>query len=72
MQWYDLPLLRIYPKETKSLPPKVVCTPVFTEALLTTAKIWKQPKLLIDEWLKKMENMMCIHTHVHTFARGGI
>ena len=34
---------------------KYACTPMFTTALFTIAKIWKQPKcLLIDEWIKKM------------------
>ena len=28
---------------------------MFTAAMLSTAKIWKQPKCpLIDEWIKKM------------------
>ena len=31
------------------------CTPVFTAALFTIAKAWKQPKLpLTEEWIKKM------------------
>ena len=30
---------------------------MFTAALLTTAKIWKQPKCpSTDEWMKKMQN----------------
>ena len=30
-------------------------TPMFTAALFTIAKIWKQPKCpLTDEWIKKM------------------
>ena len=34
---------------------KGICTPVFTEALFTIAKTWKQPKCpLILEWIKKM------------------
>ena len=32
-----------------------MCTPMFTAALFTIAKIWKQPKYLsIDESIKKM------------------
>ena len=65
MQWYDLPLLRIYPKETKSLPPKVVCTRMFTEALLTTAKIWQQPKLSINWWMVKENGKYDVYTHTH-------
>ena len=34
---------------------KETCTPVFTAALFTTAKTWKQPKCpSTDEWIKKM------------------
>ena len=43
---YDpaIPLLGIYPEETKSLIQKATCTPMFIAALFTTAKTWKQPK----------------------------
>ena len=37
-----IPLLGIYPKEMKRLTWKDICTPVFTAALFTIAKIWKQ------------------------------
>ena len=31
------------------------CTPMFTAALFTTAKTWKQPKCpSTEEWIKKM------------------
>jgi len=31
------------------------CTPVFTAALFTIAKTWKQPKCpLREDWIKKM------------------
>ena len=34
---------------------KDTCTPMFTAALFTTAKTWKQPKCpLREEWIKKM------------------
>ena len=37
---------------------------MFNEALLMTAKIWKQTKgLVIDDWIKKCETH---HTHAHT------
>ena len=29
------------------------CTPMFIAALFTIAKIWKQPKCPMDEWIKK-------------------
>ena len=48
-------LLNIYPKNMKTLISKDICTLMFTAALLTIAKLWKQPKCpLIDEWIKKM------------------
>ena len=39
---YDpaIPLLAIYPEETKT--EKGICIPLFTEALFTTARTWKQ------------------------------
>ena len=46
------PLLGIYLKKTKITIWKDICTSMFTEALFTLAKIWKQPRFpLIDEWL---------------------
>ena len=41
---YDpaIPLLGIYPEKTLIL--KITCTPMFTAALFTIAKTWKQPK----------------------------
>ena len=46
-------LLGIFPEKT--IIGKAACTPMFTAALFTTAKAWKQPKcLLIEEWIKKM------------------
>ena len=34
---------------------KIYVPPMFTAALFTVAKIWKQPKCLsVDEWIKKM------------------
>ena len=51
---YDpaIPLLGIYLE--KNLVRKYTCSPIFTEALFTIAKTWKQPKCLTDEWIKKM------------------
>ena len=47
------PLLGIYPEETKI--EKDTGTPMFTAALFTIARIWKQPRCpLIDEWVKKL------------------
>ena len=51
---YDpaIPLLGINPDKTVIR--KGTCTPMFTAALFTIAKTWKQPKCpWTDEWLKK-------------------
>ena len=53
-------LLGIYPKELKSGSQRDTSIPMFFAALLTIAKMWKQPKCpLMDEWIRKM-------WHIHT------
>ena len=48
----EIPLLGIYPEETKI--ENDTCIPWFTEALLTIARTWKQPRCpSTDEWIKK-------------------
>ena len=48
-----IPLLDIYTENTMTQ--KHTCTPMFTEALYTIAKTWKQPKYpSTEEWIKKM------------------
>ena len=48
-----IPLLGIYPEKT--IIQKDTCTPMFTAALFTIARSWKQPKCpSTDEWIKKM------------------
>ena len=52
---YDpaIPLLGIYPEETKI--EKDTSFPVFTAALFTIARTWKQPRCpLTDEWIKNL------------------
>ena len=50
-----IPLLGIYPKNPGSPIQKNLCTPMFTVALFTTAKCWKQPKCpSVNEWLKTL------------------
>ena len=47
-------LLGIYPKDTKILIQRSIRTPLFTAALSTIAKLWKEPKCpSTDEWIKK-------------------
>ena len=43
---YDpiIPLLDIYPGKTKTLTQKDMCVSIFITALVTIAKMWKQPK----------------------------
>ena len=48
-----IPLLGIYPEETKI--EKDTCIPLFTAALFTIARTWKQSRCpLTDEWIKKL------------------
>ena len=57
---YDpaIPLLGIYPEETKT--EKYTCTPMFSAALFTIARTWKQPRCpLTGESIKKL---WCIYT----------
>jgi 5-enolpyruvylshikimate-3-phosphate synthase len=50
-----IPLLRMYPIEYESTYYKGTCTSMFISALLTIAKLWKQPRCpTTDEWIKKM------------------
>jgi hypothetical protein len=54
---YDpvIPLLRIYPKDCESDYYKVTCTSMFTAALFTTVKLWKELRCpSTDKWIKKM------------------
>ena len=48
-----IPLLSIYPKKT--ITQKESCTTMFTAALFTIARTWKQPKCpSTGKWIKKM------------------
>ena len=52
---YDqaIPLLGIHTEETRT--ERDVCTPMFTVALFTIARAWKQPRCpLTDEWTRKL------------------
>ena len=55
---YDpvIPLLSLYPE--KIIIQKESCTTMFTAALFTIARTWKQPKCPpTDEWIKKMRHI---------------
>ena len=66
---YDpaIPLLGIYPEETKiekKKKPQSTCTPVFIAALLTIARTWKQPRCpSADEWIKKLWYIYTVEYH---------
>ena len=47
--------LRIYPRDTGVRTHRGTCTPMFTAALSTIGKLWKEPKCSsTDEWIKKL------------------
>ena len=49
----EIPLLGIYPEETKI--EEDICIPLFTAALFTIARTWKQSRCpLTDEWIRKL------------------
>ena len=53
LKTYDPALLGIYLEKT--IIQKDTCTPMFTAALFTIARTWKQPKCPSTEvWIKKM------------------
>jgi hypothetical protein len=50
-----IPLLGIYPKDCDTGYSRGTSTSMFTAALFTIAKLWKQPRCpTTDEWIKKM------------------
>ena len=50
-----IPLLGIYPKESKTLIQKNISTPMFIAALFAITKTWKQPTCpSVDEWIKQL------------------
>jgi hypothetical protein len=57
----SIPLLEIYPKECDTGYSRGTCTPMFIVALVTIAKLWKQPrcpttdKLIFKMYLYTME-----------------
>ena len=61
---YDpaIPLLGIYPEVTKI--EKDTCIPLFTAALFTIPRTWKQPRCpLTDEWIKKLWYIYTMEYH---------
>ena len=61
---YDpaIPVLGIYPEETKI--EKDTCIPLFSAALFTIARTWKQPRCAsTDEWIKKLRYIYTMEYH---------
>ena len=52
-----IPLLGIYCQKVQT--EKDICTPIFTAALLTTAKIHKQPKCLLT-YKEVNKSVLCV------------
>ena len=50
-----------YLKKTKTVTQKDVCTPMFTAALFTIAKIWKKPTCPINGWVCVW---VCVYVHM--------
>ena len=47
--------LGVYPKNPQSPVQRNLCTPMFTAAIFTMARCWKQPKCpSLNEWIKKL------------------
>ena len=62
----------VYIQNKHQLTWKDTCTLVFTAALFTTAKIWKQPKCpRTEEWINKIAYTY-IQPHTHTHTHNGI
>ena len=60
-----IPLLRIYPKEPKTLIQKNISTSMFIAASFTTTKIWKQPNYpSIDEWIKQLWDIYIVEYYL--------
>lgn len=58
----EIPLWGIYLKKTKTRTQKDINTPLFTTALFTRAKTWKQLKCsLMDEQINNV-----VYTHIYT------
>ena len=66
-KWFSRSDPEYISKENKTLIWKDTCTPIFTAALFTITKIWKQLKCTsTDEWIKKMCVCVCIYIYIHT------
>ena len=68
----EIPLPGVYPKKPKTLIRKNVCSPLFTAASLTIAKLRKQPECpSLAEWIKK-QWYICTMKYYSTIKKNGI
>jgi hypothetical protein len=60
-------LLGMYTTESKSIYYRDICTPLFTVALFTIAKLWNQFRCpSIDEWIKTMWYIYTMEVYLST------
>ena len=49
----------------KTITEKDTCMPVFTAALFTTARTWKEPRCpLTDEWINRCGVCVCVYIYI--------
>ena len=49
----EMPMVGIHPEETRTV--RYICTPIFTAALFTISRTWKQPRCpLADKCIRKL------------------
>jgi hypothetical protein len=61
----EIPFLGLYPKDCMSGYSKVTCTPMITAALVTIAKLQKQPIYhTTDEWIKELWYLYTMEFHL--------
>jgi hypothetical protein len=64
---YDtvIPLLDIYPQEHKTGSGRDTCTLMFITAVLTIAKLWKQPRHL--QLMNGSKNVVCVYVYMSMY-----
>ena len=49
----EMPMVGIHPEETRTV--RYICTPIFTAALFTISRTWKQPRCpSAVKWIRKL------------------
>ena len=66
-----IPPLGIHPRELKAGTQTGICIPVFTAALFTIAKWWKQPKCVsTDGWINNRQHVRAMEYYSATKMTG--